>query len=168
MKSLSKILLFLLLVVVSCGVANAQRWDAASCADICYIVDDGGYCIDEVLQHKCGYTLINNINTDQGFGSLYARNVRVDINGNLLGLSKSGTSSVVIAHLYGGSADIVISFFSAANAKKFRDQAFKIGAQKVKVAGKTTYYVINNLIIEESIGKVGKFTSYNFVVRRGY
>lgn len=163
-----KLLLLLLLVVISGETINAQRWDAATCADLCNLVEDGGYEIDAVLQHHRGYTLINNMNTDQGFASLYARNARVDINGNLLALGKSGISSVVIAHLYGGSAEIGISFFSAKAAQRFRDQAAEIGAKKVKTVGKKTYYVVDNIIIEESPGKIGRFTSYDFLVKRGY
>lgn len=167
MKSL-QLFFAILIVAISSATVNAQRWDAASCADICNIVEDGGYDIDAVLQHQRGYTLINNMNTNQGFASLYARNARVDVNGNLLGLGKSGISSVIIAHLYGGSAEVGISFFSAKAAQRFREQAAEIGARKVKTVGKTTYYVLEGLIIEESTGKIGRFASYDFLVKRGY
>lgn len=163
-----RLFLVLILLTVTSGTINAQRWDAATCADVCNLVEDGGYEIDAVLQHQRGYTLINNMNTNQGFASLYARNARVDINGNLLGLGKSGISSVIIAHLYGGSVEIGISFFSTANAKRFRDQAYEIGAVKAKTVGKTTYYILEDLIIEESPGRIGRFTSYDFLIKKGY
>ncbi len=78
---------------------------------------------------------------------------------------------MIIAHLYGGSAEVGISFFSAKAAQRFREhreQAAEIGARKVKTVGKTTYYVLEGLIIEESTGKIGRFASYDFLVKRGY
>ena len=157
-------------LIVACVVfansAFGQKWDAATCADICNIVVDGGYNIDEILQSKCGYEHLNNMNAgDDGFLALYALNAQVDIYGNLIGLSKTGVSSIVMAHLNSGSCKIIIGFFSSANAKRFRDQAFELGFVKSKTSGKNSYYVLDNLSIEESTDKIGCFTAYEFMIQ---
>ena len=144
--------------------AQAQNWDAATCADICNVVADGGYNIDQVLQ-RCGYTHVNNMNAgDDGYLALYSRNACVDINGNLNGLDKRGVSSIVMAYLSSGPCKIVISFFTPANAKVFRDQAYQLGFKKTKEANNKSYYVLGNFGITELTDKIGRFTSYQFVV----
>ena len=145
--------------------AQAQNWDAATCADICNIVADGGYNIDQVLQSQCGYTHVNNMNAgNDGYLALYSRNARVDINGNLNGLGNKGVSSIVMAYLSSGPCKIVISFFSTANAKVFRNQAYELGFKKTKEANNKSYYVLGNFGITELTDKIGRFTSYQFAI----
>ncbi len=86
------------LVLASITVANAQSWDAATCRDLCYIVANQGYYIDDVLVAKCHYTIFNNFNTDEGFVTIYSRNVNYDAYGEPSSLSKSGVSSIIMAN----------------------------------------------------------------------
>ena len=159
----------LCLALATEAAAPKNTWDAATCADICNIVVDGGHNIDQVLIRGCNYKHENNLTTgDDGFLAMYIRNVRVDPYGNLVGLGNKGVSSVVMAHLSSGPCKIVIAFFSAANAEKFRNQAFELGFQKVKTSGKSTFYVLDNLVIEETSDKIGRFMSYQFAVQPLY
>lgn len=158
------------LFVVMAIVTNAQKWDAVTCADLCNIVANNGYNIDDILVRKYDYFIVNNFNTDEGFGSIYSRNVNYDAYLEPKSLSKAGVSSIIMANMRSnGPVTVQITLFSATNAQIFRNQMLELGFKKTKVTKGTTYYVLGDFVIEEDKQQKAKqFIFFNFRVQPAY
>lgn len=163
------------LLMISAVPAQAQNWDAVTCEELCDLVYNDGYDADQRLD---GYQLINNFTHNDGYGftSLYARNIRVDYNGVVQGFSKSGVSNLVfVNHMsnQGGetNANAVITFFSSANATKFRTQVTQLGFKKAGTERGVVVYKHSNvpLKIKENSEKYGKYPAWGFLIEKiGY
>jgi|GEM_PF-2468234 len=172
MKKVFLSLVTVLLTFTSYQVqAQTVSWDAAKCMDIINIISSGGDNLDGQLR---GYTLVNNITHDDGYGfvSLYSKNARVAYNGDLLGLSGKGVSNIIMINQrtdgYTQYPEVVTSFFSAANATKFRNQMIELGFTKSEVKNGSTFYKSENvpaLQIQETKDRMGKYTLFMFTFK---
>lgn len=164
-----KIWAIILLIGGCFSSAAAQTWDAATCADLCQILLEQGYYIDSELIHQRGYTLQNNVTSDDGSGFMacYSKNVVMTRDGNNIVSLGKGVSSLVMAQHAGGSLlGIAISFFNDKNAATFRNQMTNIGFQKVKTSRGITYYYYNGITIEEQNVKQGKYVLRSFMLHQ--
>lgn len=158
---------FIVLFFATSGLnATAQSWDAATCYDLCYILLNDGYYVDDILVGKYHYKVEQNESYgDQVFVTFYSKNMELDVYGNIVRFSKTGVSNVVSAlKNTGNSTPMGMTLFSLANAKKFRDQALELGFKKWKVSGGKTYYTLKNLVMEEFTDKWGGRKCYNFTI----
>ena len=161
-----KTLLFLLCIFALGPVKSLAEWDAATCRDLCQIVLNDGRNIDEILDTGGKYTLVNNANTsDESFISLYALNLVCDIYGNIVRLHKEGISNMVAAHQMPDDVEIILFLFSQTNAATFRQQALDLGFKKTKTVGGKTTYRLDALELTESTGKMGRYRTYEFMVK---
>ena len=169
MKKITTIFIVLLTLIAPASV-NAQVWDAPTCADICAIVAQGKtHELDAIMRNKFNFQYNSKVDTYDGVIVLYTKNADVDAQGNLLGLSKHGVSCTIMAHLSQEGIEIGISFFSAANARKFLNQAFELGFSKMRTTRGVSYYNLDYLMIEDhGPEKVGRYTGYSFKVARAY
>ena len=169
MSRISTILLISMMALCLPTLSRAQAWDSATCYDICNIVYNDGYNLDDVLQGKLGYELCNNIDVEDGFMSLYYKNCDVDAYGNLNGLSRQGVSSVIMVHVTNGPVEMSFSVFNAANAQKFLKQATDLGFTKLSRIGGRQKYLLENIVMEDlGTDKIGRFTSYSFKFSKGF
>ena len=144
-----KTLLFLLCIFALGPVKSLAEWDAATCRDLCRIVLNDGRNIDEILDTGNKYTLVNNANTsDESFISLYALNLVCDIYGNIVRLHKEGISNMVAAHQMPDDVEVILFLFS-----------------QTKAVGSKTTYRLDALELTESTGKMGRFRTYEFMVK---
>lgn len=161
-----KLKFFLLAVSLMASVsALAQKWDAATCVDMCKILIGNGANMEEILVDKLDYEYYG----EQDFGVrsayVFCRNVNMDDDGNLLSLGKQGVSSVVylIPSLFQG--EYLIAFFSKTNTDLFGNQMFKMGFKKKGVNADGIRYIMDDIEVEESNDKVGRFSMTTFAFR---
>jgi hypothetical protein len=149
--------------------AQQSNWDAATFEDLCILVLNQGYEVENVMG---AYTHVNNLTLDDGYGfaSLYALNARVDYNGNLLGLTNGGVSNIVIV-LHNTGDDfgcaVISNFFSTANAAKFRQQMLDLGFKKTKTQGTEIHYTHSKMPgfkVVESKDRMGKYSMTCFAI----
>ena len=146
----NKTLLFLLCIFALGHAKSLAEWDAATCRDLCQIVLNDGRNIDEILDTGGKYTLVNNANTsDESFISLYALNLVCDIYGNIVRLHKEGISNMVAAHMMPDDVEVILF----------------LGFKKTKTVGGKTTYRLNALELTESTGKMGRYRTYEFMVK---
>ena len=153
--------------------AQQSNWDAATVKSLCNLVANGG---DGVEYTMSDYQLVNNLTHGDGYGfsSLYARHAKVDYNGNVKSLTGGGVSNVVVvSHRtdHTGACHVASSFFSAANATKFRQQALDLGFQKSKTQGGQTFYKhseVPGIEIIEQKSRSGKYTLWVFTIHIVY
>ena len=163
------------MLMISAVPATAQTWDAVTCEELCDLVYNDGYDADQTME---GYQLINNYTHNDGYGftSLYARNFRMHHNGDPIGFSGNGVSSMVFVNHWSNqgrevTASASINFFSAANATKFRAQMTKLGFKNVGVQKGRTIYQHEQVPIKisELKDKYGKYPIWAFIIEKtGY
>ena len=72
---------------------------------------------------------------------------------------------MVAAHQMPDDVEVILFLFSQTNAATFRQQALDLGFKKTKTVGGKTTYRLDALELTESTGKMGRFRTYEFMVK---
>ena len=153
-----------------CSVAGlwAQGgWDVAPCLELCQIVT-GQLEPANVLTSNRGYKLVNNYSSGPGFATLYAKNVVVNPNtSETVRLLKAGVShTVMCGQSAGAPSSVLVSFYSPANAQKFRAQMQDLGFKQTgQKENGYDVWGIEGLRILDGKDKQGKYNMYFFFIK---